>query len=333
MRKIIVSALLSVCFSCTNKQSKNSNMELTNEVNRIVSYLPSIQVFEGKDNLDSNRRGYENMANQLSGKKEPVKVIEECSIEIDSHKIPVRIYRPQGILKDAKSSAIVYLHGGWFISGSFETHDAVVRKLANATNSIIVFPEYRLAPEHPFPAGFDDSLAITNWLFDHADSLGVDSEKIGIVGDSAGAALACTVTVELPKQLRFQVLIYPASDNNLNTPSWKKYANGPILTKEGAVQAWDLYLSDQKDKHNPLAVPILINDFKKTPETLILLAEHDPLHDEGRQLAINMEKARVKTKTISYKNMIHGFMHMGSVLNETQLVAKEIAVFTNERTK
>lgn len=333
MRKITGLIILSVCLSCTNKESKNSNMELTAEVNKIISYLSKMQVFDGKNNLDSNRRGYENMANQLSGKKEPIKVIEEFSIVKDSHEIPVRIYRPKGILPNDKSPAIVYLHGGWFISGSFETHDAIVRKLANATKSIIIFPEYRLAPEHPFPAGFDDSVTVTNWLFNHAESLGVDSKKIGIIGDSAGAALACAVAVEFPKQLQFQVLIYPATDKSLNTKSWEKYAEGPILTKEGAVEAWDLYLSDKKHEQNTLSVPILIKDFKNTPAALILLAEHDPLHDEGEQLALNMKADGIDTEVITYKNMIHGFMHMGLVFNEVQSAVQEIAVFTNRRIK
>lgn len=308
-------------------------MKFTKEVDKIISFLPNIHVFDGNNSVDIGRKAYESMTNHLGGKKEPVKTIEEFSIAVASHAIPIRIYRPDRIVEKAKSPAILYLHGGWFISGSLETHDTIARKLANATKAIIIVIDYRLAPEYPFPAGLEDSVAVTNWVFDHAGNLGIDCNKIGIIGDSSGAALACALSIEHGKKLQFQVLIYPAADNTLNTKSWNIYKNGPILSKEGAVQAWEFYLQNEENKQNPLAVPILIKEFKDTPSTLILLAEHDPLHDEGKQLGNNMKSDGITTKVITYKDMIHGFMHMGGVFNETQLAIEEIAAFINNEIK
>ncbi|WP_034669534.1 alpha/beta hydrolase [Chryseobacterium populi] len=306
-------------------------MQLTPEISKVLNHLEKIEVFDGQDPLDISRKNYETMTFQLSGRKESIAMIEELNIASEGRQIPARLYRPNGKTV-SKSPAIVYIHGGWFISGSYETHDAIVRKLANATGADILFTDYRLAPEHPFPAGLDDCMAATKWLLDHAESLGIDPHQIGVIGDSAGAALAVSVTQQLKNQLKFQVLIYPAADSSLNTKSWETYAKGPVLNKEWGKQAWNWYITE-KDRENPLAVPILIKDFKNTPPTLILLAEHDPLHDEGEQLTLNMKNAGVSVQTKMYKDMVHGFMHMGSLLQEAQSAVDTIAVFTDKNFK
>ncbi|AZA55648.1 alpha/beta hydrolase [Chryseobacterium sp. G0201] len=303
-------------------------MQLTPKITKVLDHLQKIEVFEGQNSLDISRKHYEIMAQQLSGTKEPVSIIEELSIPTESYEIPVRIYRPKGTT--TKSPAIIYIHGGWFISGGYETHDAIARKLANATGAVILFVDYRLAPEHPFPAGLNDCKDATKWLIHNAEKLGVDPQKIGIIGDSAGGTLATALTTQLGNQLKFQVLIYPASDNTLATQSWETYKDGPVLNKEWGVQAWKWYLASEEDKNNPFAVPILIKDFKETPPTLVLLAEHDPLRDEGEQLAQHMKNSGISVKTSLYKDMVHGFMHMGGILDETQAAIEEIAAFTSE---
>lgn len=305
-------------------------MKLTTSISQIINHLEKIQSFNVQDPLDDTRKYLETMTLQLSAKKEPVSMIEELNVPQENHQIPIRIYRPKGRKDTQKSSAIIYIHGGWFIAGSFETHDAVVRKLANKTGAAVIFIDYRLAPEYPFPAGLDDCKAVATWLVGNADVLGIDLESLGIVGDSAGGALAAAFSTELGSLLKFQVLIYPAADNSLNTASWETYQNGPILNKEGGVQAWSWYLPNKEQYTDPLAVPILIKDFKETPPTLVLLAEHDPLRDEGEQLSLHMKDFGVSVTISFYKDMVHGFMHMGSVLNETQTAVDEIAAFTHK---
>ncbi|MGE8514480.1 MAG: alpha/beta hydrolase [Chryseobacterium culicis] len=306
-------------------------MQLTPKITQILNHLETIQPFNPKDSLDGARKYLETMSLQLSGKKESVAMIEELSIQQDNHQIPVRIYLPHG-KEIQQSSAIIYIHGGWFIAGGYETHDAVVRKLANKTGSVVIFIDYRLAPEHPFPAGLNDCIDGINWVFKNAESLGIDPDKIGIIGDSAGGALATAVSTQLGKQLKFQILIYPAADNQLNSKSWETYENGPVLNKQGGIDAWAGYLPEE-EKGNPLAIPVLIKDFKETPPTLIILAEHDPLLDDGKQLSLNMENAGVTLKTSLYKDMVHGFMHMGDLLEEVQLAVNEMADFAHQNLK
>ncbi len=267
---------------------------------------------------------------QLSGKKESVAMIEERYIQQNSHQIPVRIYRPLG--KIQQSSALMYIHVGWFISGVYETHDAVVRKLANTTGSVVIFIDYRLAPEHPFPAGLNDCIEGIKWVLENAESLGIDPDKVGIIGDSAGGALSTAVSTQLGKQFKFQILIYPAVDNQLNSKSWETYENGPVLNKQGGIDAWAGYLPEE-EKGNPLAIPVLIKDFEETPPTLIILAEHDPLLDDGKQLAENMKNAGVELTTSFYKDMVHGFMHMGELLDEMQIAVDEMAAFARQNLK
>lgn len=306
-------------------------MQLTPKITQILNHLETIQPFNPKNSLDGARKYLETMSLQLSGKKESVAMIEELNIQKDNHQIPVRIYRPHG-KEIQQSSAIIYIHGGWFIAGGYETHDAVVRKLANKTGSAVIFIDYRLAPEYPFPAGLNDCIDGINWVFKNAESLGIDPDKIGIIGDSAGGALATAVSTQLGKQLKFQILIYPAADNQLNSKSWETYENGPVLNKQGGIDAWAGYLPEE-EKGNPLAIPVLIKDFKETPPTLIILAEHDPLLDDGKQLSLNMENAGVTLKTSLYKDMVHGFMHMGDLLEEMQLAVNEMADFAHQNLK
>jgi acetyl esterase len=303
-------------------------MQLTTKINQILNHLEKIQSFNAQDSMDDARKYLETMSFQLSGKREPVAMIEELDIPLKNRDIPVRIYRPKG--NTQASSAILYIHGGWFIAGGFETHDAVVRKLANTTGSVVVFPDYRLAPEHPFPAGLNDCIESAQWMIHHAESLGIDPDNIGIIGDSAGGALSTAVSTQMGENFKFQILIYPAADDRLNSKSWETYENGPVLNKQGGIEAWKAYLPEE-EKHNPLAIPVLIKDFKNTPPTLVILAEHDPLIDDGKKLSENMKNAGIVIQTSFYKDMVHGFMHMGEILDEVQWAVGEMAAFAQKK--
>ncbi|KMQ61590.1 carboxylesterase [Chryseobacterium angstadtii] len=303
-------------------------MKLTSSIQQIVDHLEKIKSFNAQNPLDDTRKYLETMSLQFSGKKEAVAMIEELNIPMENHSIPIRIYRPNG-KSVRKSSAIIYIHGGWFIAGGFETHDAVVRKLANKTGSAVIFIDYRLAPEHPFPAGLNDCVDTVNWVLENAEFLDIDKNRIGLIGDSAGGALATSVSTQVGEFLKFQTLIYPAADNRFNTDSWKTYENGPVLNKEGGIQAWKWYHPEGEITPDPLAVPILIKDFKNTPPTLVLIAEHDPLSDEGEELAQHMKNAGIPVDISFYKDMVHGFMHMGEILNEVDEAVIEMAAFAH----
>lgn len=306
-------------------------MQLTPKINQILNHLEKIHSFNPQNPLDDTRKYLETMSLQLSGRKETVAMIEELEVPGATHQIPVRIYRPKGKTVQ-KSPAIIYIHGGWFIAGGYETHDAVVRKIANTTEAVVIFVDYRLAPEHPFPAGLNDCLDAVQWIRENAESLGIDPDQIGIIGDSAGGGLSTAVSTQIGEVFKFQVLIYPAVDNQLNTQSWETYENGPVLNKQGGVDAWNWYLP-KEEANNPLAIPILIKDFKNTPSTLIIIAEHDPLADDAKNLTENMKNAGVSVTTSFYKDMVHGFMHMGEILEDTQLAVNEMAGFAQQHFK
>ncbi|MGU3375833.1 alpha/beta hydrolase [Chryseobacterium sp. M5A1_1a] len=303
-------------------------MQLTPKISQILNHLEKIQSFNALDSMDDTRKYLENMSFQLSGKKESVAMIEEMNIPQQNHQIPIRIYRPKGKINQ-EEPAIIYIHGGWFIAGGFETHDAVVRKLANKTEATVIFVDYRLAPEYPFPAGLNDCIDAVKWVIENSELLGIDKNKIGIIGDSAGGALATAVSTQIGEHLNFQILIYPAADNQFNTKSWETYENGPVLNKQGGIEAWKYYLPEE-ELNNPLAIPILIRDFKNTPRTLVILAEHDPLIDDGKQLAENMKNDNISLSTSLYKDMVHGFMHMGELLPEVQIAIDEMADFATQ---
>lgn len=304
-------------------------MQLTSPITQILNHLGKIQLFNALNPLDETRKYLDTMTFQLSEKKEAVKMIEEFNITHGKHEIPTRMYRPKG-KKNPSSSAIIYIHGGWFIAGGFETHDAVVRKLANKTGSVVIFIDYRLAPEHPFPAGLNDCTHVIKWVVDHAVSLGIDRHQIGIIGDSAGGALAAGISTQIGELFKFQILIYPAADNKLNTNSWSIYENGPVLNKKGGIEAWKHYYPTGENQPDPLAVPILIEDFKNTPPTMVILAEHDALRDEGEELAKHMKDSGIPVHISFYKDMVHGFMHMGGTLNEAQQATDEMTAFARQ---
>ncbi|WP_437918887.1 alpha/beta hydrolase [Sphingobacterium sp. LRF_L2] len=301
-------------------------MKLTEKVKNVNAHVQQIKVFGASDSVDAARKGYEYMAGQLSGTKTKIRVIEEFDIPAANHQIAVRLYRPEG-LETRNSAAIIYVHGGWFMSGGLETHDAIARKLADATKAVTILVDYRLAPEYPFPAGIEDILVVTGWLLEHAQRLHIDGNQVGIVGDSAGAALALAVAMKMKEQLKFQVLIYPATDNKLNTVSWMKYADGPILSKASGIEAWSMYLSDDSNNIDPRAVPILNDVFEDISPVLVLLAEHDPLHDEGKLLAEKIANAGAIVEVVDYAEMIHGFMHMGAAFKEVEDATARIALF------
>lgn len=304
-------------------------MQLTSEITQILNHLEKIQPFNAQNALDETRKYLDTMTLQLTGKKEPIALIEELNIAQEDHQIPIRIYHPKG--KQLKnSSAIVYVHGGWFIAGGFETHDAVVRKLANKTGSVVIFIDYRLAPEHPFPAGLNDCITTIKWIIENAESLGIDRNKIGLIGDSAGGALAVGASTQIGEVFKFQILIYPAADNKLNSKSWETYENGPVLNKTGGIEAWKHYYPIGQNQPDPLAVPILIQDFRDMPTTMVIIAEHDPLRDEGEELAQHMKDAGISVQISFYKDMVHGFMHMGEVLTQVEQAVDEMAAFAHQ---
>ncbi len=257
--------------------------------------------------------------------REPVKKVEDRTIDTGDGKLPVRIYTPEG---KGPLPILVFLHGGGWVIGDIESYDIVCRGLANGAGCIVVSVDYRLAPEHKFPAGPEDCYAATKWVASNAASIGGDPARIAVGGDSAGGNLSAVVAQMARDRggpaLAYQLLIYPVTDYRLDTESYRANAEGYLLTKAGMEWFWNLYLGEPGNGAKPYASPLRAANFENLPPALVITAEYDPLHDEGAAYASKLKEAGVKVKHSDYKGTIHGFFTLGHILSQGKNVMKEI---------
>jgi len=235
-------------------------------------------------------------------------------IDDSANGVPIRIYRPR---LEEKLPCLVYFHGGGWVIGDLETHDAPCRLLAEQTGCVVVAVDYRLAPEHPFPAPLDDCHAATAWVSDNADKLNIDSSKLAVGGDSAGGNLAACVCLKARDSggpaICHQLLIYPVTDISMDTVSYVENADGYLLTRDSMVWFWNHYINDAS-ANDPLASPLKMEDLSNLPSATILTAEFDPLRDEGEAFGSRLRAAGVATHLKRYDGLIHGFISMTDLL-------------------
>ena len=244
----------------------------------------------------------------------PVRSIEDRTTDGG---IPVRVYRPEA---DGPVPTVLFFHGGGFVLGDPDTHDDHARLICRDVEAVVVSVDYRLAPEHPFPAGFEDCLAATRWAADHIAELGGDPERIAVAGDSAGgnlsAAVAIVTTREGGPKLAAQLLIYPGvdfrEDDDLH-PSRVENGEGLFLTAEDMRWFRSHYLHDEEHANDPRASVLLAPDLTGLPPAVIGTGEYDPLRDEGEAYAKVLEEAGVKVVLRRYDGLIHGFFGMGNI--------------------
>lgn len=241
--------------------------------------------------------------------------------------IPVRIYRRLG--RPEALPAIVYLHGGGWAVGDLDTHDSTCRLLADESECVVVSVDYRLAPEHPFPAAVDDAVAAYRWVHDHATELTVEPGRVGVMGDSAGGNLAAVVAqvtrdTDVPAPTA-QCLVYPATDALMREPSHELFAEGFFLSRADIEWYRERYLPDPTDWESPLASPIEAPDLSGLCPAIVVTAGFDPLRDEGRRYAERLADAGVPVRYRCYDDLVHGFFGMG-VLPGGVEIAAEICV-------
>ena len=240
---------------------------------------------------------------------EPVARVEDRTLPGPAGGIPVRVYRPEAA---GTPPALVYFHGGGWVMCNLDTHDGSVRKLANASGCLVVSVDYRLAPEHPFPAALEDCYAATRWVAAHARSLGARPGPLAVAGDSAGGNLAAAVALLARErggpELALQLLVYPITDCDLDRPSYRENGEGFLLTRDATAWFWEQYVPDAAARRNPLAAPMAAEDLSGLPPACVITAEYDPLRDEAEAYAARLREAGVPVTCTRYPGMIHGFL-------------------------
>ncbi|KIZ40263.1 MULTISPECIES: alpha/beta hydrolase [Rhodopseudomonas] len=274
------------------------------------------------------------LAARLISNPEPAELasVQSTSIPGPAGEIPARIYTPKTLRQsDGVAPALVFFHGGGWVIGDLETHDVVCRALADDGQLIVISVDYRLAPEHKFPAAIDDAMAATAWIADHAAQLGIDATRISVGGDSAGGNLAAVVAIAARDNggpsLAGQVLIYPATDFAMTHPSHSEPETSVLLTH--SVIRWfrDHYLTGAADIHDWRASPARVDNLAGLPPAIVLTAGADPLRDEGDAYAGRLADAGVAVTHRHFPGQFHGFFTMGKLLPQAGVAVREIGAW------
>lgn len=262
----------------------------------------------------------------LLGRPKPVGRVEDRMIPGPAGPIRVRVTAPAGV---GPFPGLVFFHGGGWVVGSIASHDHLCRAVTDAAGLAVVSVDYRLAPEHPFPAAVDDAEAATAWVAANADALGIDPARLAVGGDSAGGNLAAVVARRARDRggprLAFQLLIYPITDADLDTPSYLENADGYLLTREAMAWYWDRYAPDPAARADPDASPLRAPSLAGLPPALVITAGFDPLRDEAEAYARRLRDAGVAVRLTRYPGMIHGFLRRHAFFDQGRAALSEVA--------
>jgi len=263
----------------------------------------------------------------VEGSAEPVQSVENLQIPGHEAEIPIRVYTPEC---PGPRPAMVYFHGGGWVVCDLDTHDVVCRAIAHRAGAVVVAVDYRLAPEHKFPAAVLDCYAATVWVAANADRLGIDGTRISVGGDSAGGNLGAVVSLKSREErgpaIALQVMVYPVTDlSSFATASYLEFAEGYQLTKSEMEWFRDNYLRGMDDARNPYASPLLERDLRGLPPALIITAECDPLRDEGEAYAKRLTAAGVPVTCTRYAGMIHPFFSLSGAIPQALDAIQQVA--------
>jgi acetyl esterase len=256
---------------------------------------------------------------------ESVHQVEDRTVPGPAGQIPVRVYTPA---PGGPFPVLMYFHGGGWVIGDLDSHDGICRALCNRAGCVVVSVHYRLAPEHKYPAAGEDCYAATKWVADHAKDFGGDG-RLAVGGDSAGGNLAAVVTLMARRhrapRIDFQLLIYPATDHNLDTSSYHDNAQGYFLWRADMEWFWNQYLPNEAAGEEVYASPLRAADLRGLPLALVITAEYDPLRDEGEAYAQRLEQADVPVSLARYPGLIHGFFGMAAAIDDARRAIDDAA--------
>jgi acetyl esterase len=299
--------------------------ELHPQVAALAQDSAALQPVEGPEALAAMRADYVETAMRLGGALEEVGGVEDVVIvrgDGAEPGLPARAYRPRSL---APVGAVIWLHGGGWCVGDLDGFDRVCRSLCNAAAATVVSVDYRLAPEHRWPAAVEDAVLAVDWASGHgAEQLGFEPRRVAIGGDSAGGNLAAIAARHRPGALRAQLLVYPALDAAMDSASYRELADFPMLTAEAVEFCWRTYLGDGADPGAPDVSPLRAGDLRGLPLAYVAVAGFDVLRDEGVAYAEALEAAGVPVTLRRYDDMPHGFIRWGGVVDRTHELIGEL---------
>ncbi len=264
--------------------------------------------------VNEARAAYDAGCPTLQGDREPVAAIEDRTIAGTGGPIPLRIYRGVGA-PNADAAALLYLHGGGWVVGTLESHDEICRWFANIGACIVLCPDYRLAPEHKFPAGLEDCVSALAYVVEQASALGIDPDRIAVAGDSAGGNLAAVLSLlsrdGVAQKVSAQLLLYPNTDAGQTTDSFVRFSEGYGLTASTMRWFRDHYIRDETDISDWRVSPLRVGNAAGLPPAFVAIAGQDILADEGEAYARRLAEAGVPVILRHWQDQIHGFVSMG----------------------
>ncbi|MCU1458275.1 MAG: putative lipase [Actinomycetia bacterium] len=302
-------------------------MPLHPQAQKLLEFMSGLEEPYGPDTDPAVARArLETLAQTVpESMRDPVHRVEDRLIPGPRGDVPVRVYRPSD---ETGLPILVFFHGGGFVTGSVNVHDGILRPVVTAADCVIVSVDYGLAPEVPFPGGVEDCWAATQWVAEHAADLGGDPGRIAVGGDSAGGNLAAVVALEAKEaggpDLVFQLLLYPVTTHDPDSPSIKENSKGYFLEESDMVWFSDKYFGSEeaalalREARNWRAFPLLAPDVTGLPPAFVITAEFDPLRDQGEDYARLLQDAGVPTTLKRYDGMFHGFFGMQRVLDTSK---------------
>jgi acetyl esterase len=257
--------------------------------------------------------------------RDEVASVRDHRVPVSGGEITVRVFTPHAA---GPRPVLLYFHGGGWVTGDVESHEGICRTLANGARCLVASVDYRCAPEFAYPTAAEDAYAATRWVVEQASALGADARRLATCGDSAGGNLAAAVALMARDRrgpaLGLQVLVYPVTDADFDTASYRENAEGYLLTRKAMRWYWDQYVPVLAERSQPYAAPLRAQDLAGLPPALVLTAEYDPLRDEGEAYARRLAEAGVTVTLTRYPGMIHAFFRYTHLLDSARAAVAEV---------